>query len=334
MRRILCVMVLVVVTCLVGVSCKSPALDCRYNLTVTWQERKSVTEPVPLETARVFVFYADASQWEVTSIEDARNGIATSVNNPGQQISYDEELLPVGPDNNVFQAEFTDKPVMLLVVDTKYDMWATGNANVVEGLPNMYVTIKFAPLDWKEGQTLPVEKKPWKFYGYDDVVIPVDTELFIKPTIWHVGSLASDIMTVARCYAYYDFSKSNGGRVISWAQASSGIAEYQEEEGSDVYVEVPYSVSGEWSGEMMKMDIGGNLESIMVVVYNEAPGVDEERVYAYSYLDLTSNPVRDTLNLLVDLRKSGDSWTYNTWNIAVERPDDGEGENGSTEPAV
>ena len=227
-----------------------------------------------------------------------------------------------------------ERPGRLWVAENKDDRWATGNANVVEGQPNRYVTIKFETLDWKEGQTRPVEKKPWKFYGYDDVVIPVDTELFIKPTIWHVGSLASDIMTVARCYAYYDFSKSNGGRVVSWAQASSGIAEYQEEEGSDVYVEVPYSVSGEWSGEMMKMDIGGNLESIMVVVYNEAPGVDEERVYAYSYLDLTSNPVRDTLNLLVDLRKSGDSWTYNTWNIAVERPDDGEGENGSTEPAV
>ena len=36
----------------------------------------------------------------------------------------------------------------------------------------MYVTIKFTPLDWKEGADEPVVKTPWKFYGTRMSIFP------------------------------------------------------------------------------------------------------------------------------------------------------------------
>lgn len=336
MKRMASVIASVAVA-LLAWACQAPDLGCNYRLTVTWQERGSVSEPVPLSTARVFVFYADSEKWEVTSIENARNGVATAVGDSLRTINYDMELQTTGAGNNVFEMQFTEQPVMLLVVDEKYPMWATGNANVVAGLPVMNVSIQFTPLDWNERTELPVVKAPWKFYGYDKVEIPIDTELYINPIIWREGAGNSDIMTSARCYAYYDFSKTNSGRVTSWEQASSGLAERLEapegtedtgdtgdaEDTEEIYVEHGYDTSGRWvygdDNGMLSMDIYGFFESIMIVVYNEVSGDSQDRIYAYSYLDLSSNPVRDTLDLLVDMRTASDSWTRGTWNIAVER---------------
>ena len=138
--------------CSLAVSCSKPVLGCDYRLTVTWQERKSVTEPIPLTTAKVYAFFVNPDEWEVTSIENARAGIATAVGDSSRTRSYDMVAEASGEAGNVFDLRFATTPVMLLVVDTAYPMWATGNANVVAGLANMYVTIKFTPLDWKEGR--------------------------------------------------------------------------------------------------------------------------------------------------------------------------------------
>ena len=42
--------------CSLAVSCSKPVLGCDYRLTVTWQERKSVTEPIPLRPRRCTPF--------------------------------------------------------------------------------------------------------------------------------------------------------------------------------------------------------------------------------------------------------------------------------------
>lgn len=207
--------------CSLAVSCSKPVLGCDYRLTVTWQERKSVTEPIPLTTAKVYAFFVNPDEWEVTSIENARAGIATAVGDSSRTRSYDMVAEASGEAGNVFDLRFATTPVMLLVVDTAYPMWATGNANVVAGLANMYVTIKFTPLDWKEGADEPVVKTPWKFYGYKDVHIPIRTQLRITPAVFREGEYRSNLMTSARCYAYYGFDKANGGRVTSWEQAAS-----------------------------------------------------------------------------------------------------------------
>jgi len=75
--------------CSLAVSCSKPVLGCDYRLTVTWQERKSVTEPIPLTTAKVYAFFVNPDEWEVTSIENARAGIATAVGDPSRTRSYD-----------------------------------------------------------------------------------------------------------------------------------------------------------------------------------------------------------------------------------------------------
>ena len=63
------VSVLCAAACLAAVSCRKPVVGCDYRLTVTWQERKSEKEPIPLTTAKVYAFFVDPDEWEVTSIE-------------------------------------------------------------------------------------------------------------------------------------------------------------------------------------------------------------------------------------------------------------------------
>ena len=75
--------------CSLAVSCSKPVLGCDYRLTVTWQERKSVTEPIPLTTAKVYAFFVNPDEWEVTSIENARAGIAPAVGASSRTRSYD-----------------------------------------------------------------------------------------------------------------------------------------------------------------------------------------------------------------------------------------------------
>lgn len=305
--------------CSLAVSCSKPVLGCDYRLTVTWQERKSVTEPIPLTTAKVYAFFVNPDEWEVTSIENARAGIATAVGDPSRTRSYDMVAEASGEAGNVFDLRFATTPVMLLVVDTAYPMWATGNANVVAGLANMYVTIKFTPLDWKEGADEPVVKTPWKFYGYKDVHIPIRTQLRITPAVFREGEYRSTLMTSARCYAYYGFDKANGGRVTSWEQAASGRAERKKEQDSDEYVEFPFDVEAVWVDKQLTMELSDS--SVMLVLYADPAQEAENKIYAYGYLDLSSNPVEMTKTLSVDLNKSGDTWTSDIWTVVVERPD-------------
>lgn len=305
--------------CSLAVSCSKPVLGCDYRLTVTWQERKSVTEPIPLTTAKVYAFFVNPDEWEVTSIENARAGIATAVGDSSRTRSYDMVAEASGEAGNVFDLRFATTPVMLLVVDTAYPMWATGNANVVAGLANMYVTIKFTPLDWKEGADEPVVKTPWKFYGYKDVHIPIRTQLRITPAVFREGEYRSTLMTSARCYAYYGFDKANGGRVTSWEQAASGRAERKKEQDSDEYVEFPFDVEAVWVDKQLTMELSDS--SVMLVLYADPAQEAENKIYAYGYLDLSSNPVEMTKTLSVDLNKSGDTWTSDIWTVVVERPD-------------
>ena len=304
--------------CSLAVSCSKPVLGCDYRLTVTWQERKSVTEPVPLTTAKVYAFFVNPDEWEVTSIENARAGIATAVGDPSRTRSYDMTAEASGEAGNVFDLRFATTPVMLLVVDTAYPMWATGNANVVAGLANMYVTIKFTPLDWKEGTSEPVVKTPWKFYGYKDVHIPIRTQLRITPAVFMEGEYQSELMTSARCYAYYGFDKANDGRVTSWEQAKSGMAEKKVED-SDEYVESPFDVEAVWVDRQLTMELSDS--SVMLVLYDDPAQEAENKIYAYGFLDLTANPVEVEQTLSVNLNTAGDRWTSGIWTVVVERPD-------------
>ena len=304
--------------CSLAVSCSKPVLGCDYRLTVTWQERKSVTEPIPLTTAKVYAFFVNPDEWEVTSIENARAGIATAVGDPSRTRSYDMVAEASGEAGNVFDLRFATTPVMLLVVDTAYPMWATGNANVVAGLANMYVTIKFTPLDWKEGADEPVVKTPWKFYGYKDVHIPIRTQLRITPAVFREGEYRSpdDVGPVLRLLRLRQSQRREGNFV---GAGSVGQSREEKEQDSDEYVEFPFDVEAVWVDKQLTMELSDS--SVMLVLYADPAQEAENKIYAYGYLDLSSNPVEMTKTLSVDLNKSGDTWTSDIWTVVVERPD-------------
>lgn len=316
-------LVLLAAVCSLFVSCHKVTLDSVYSLTVQWQERKSDSEPLPLTTAKVYAFYVDAKQWEVTSIEDARNGIITAVGDPTNKRNYDVTTVGEGEFENVFKFAFLKAPVMLVVADENYPMYATGNANVVPDLPNMYVTVKFLPLDWKEGDKDPVVKEPWKYYGYKDVHIPIDTDLKIIPSVWEKGATQSILLSSAKCYAFYGVDKQNKGRVTSWESAKAGIAE--RETADKKIEEVRFSATGEWLSDTLRFEMQS--PKVMVVVYDDPvdPQTDV-RMYAYSYFDLSKNPISEISRVFFDLRTERDTTIYETWTVVFERPKEPEPE--------
>lgn len=316
-------LVLLTVVCSLFVSCHKVTLDSVYSLTVLWQERKSDPEPIPLTTAKVYAFFVDANKWEVTSIEDARNGVITAVGDPTNKRNYDVTMEGEGEFGNVFKFKFLRAPVMLVVADENYPMYATGNANIVPDLPNMYVTVKFLPLDWKEGDKDPVVKEPWKYYGYKDVHIPIDTQLGIVPSVWEKGTVQSMLLGSAKCYAFYDFDKKNKGRVTSWEQAKAGLAE-RETEGGAIET-VSFNAEGEWVSDTLRVNLAS--PKVMIVVYDDPvdPQTDV-RMFAYSYFDLSKNPVSEISRVFFDLRTDKEITTYETWTVVFERPKEPEPE--------
>lgn len=304
------------------VCCRKPVVRCDYQLTVTWQERKAEKTPLPLETATAYAFFVDPAQWMVASVEDAREGIITAVGDPSVKRTYDMVGLRGGEGRNVFSFEFDTEPVMLLVADSRYPMWATGNANVVPDLGNMYVTLNFAPLDWKKDDPEPAVKNQWKFYGYQNVKIPIDSELKIVASVRRVGEVKSQRLVSAQCYAFYGMVR-DSGRVISWQQALAGIAEKLlkkpegEENTEDEYEDVKYNVRGEWSDDTLRVRITD--PKVMVVVYNQTSDPEETKMYAYGFFDFTNNPYHTETNLQFDLNKSGNSWYSDPWNMFLER---------------
>ena len=304
---------------MLAVGCKEPPINCHYNLTVTWQERKAVKEPIPLTTAHVYAFFVDPAQWEVTSIEDARNGSISQIGNPSIRQSYDAVGVASGQYGNQFEFDFQREPVMLVVADEKYPMWATGNANVVPDLPNMLVTLNFTPLDKAALNSEPYVKGPWKFYGYKDVLIPIDTDIEILPVVIYRGQYASQILFGANAYAFYGLEKGNAS-VASWYDASRGIARKYSDSNHDVYEEVNFDVIADYTQQdSLSMNVSN--EKVMVVVYNQPSLDDNVRMFAYGFFDLADNPVSKSNTLLFDLNKTSDSWTSDIWTINVEYPD-------------
>ncbi len=324
MRMRVCLGVVAAICIVAGMSCAKVVTDTSYNLTVVWQERKSVKDPIPLTTASVYAFFADPEKWEVTSIENARAGIISAVGNPENTRAYDMTTVGEGEDGNIFRFAFTKSPVMLVVADNNYPMYATGDANVVPNLPNMYVTLKFAPLDWKEGQEEPVVKKPWKFYGYGDVKIPIDTDLEIIPSVWKSGSGSSEILGQAKCYAFYGFDKANGGRVTSWEEARQGIAEKKRDDatgdGGDAdYEKFDFDVQGQWNSDGLFMNLAS--DKVMLVVYNDVdPAGDDVKMYACCFLDLSDNPETSESRVMFDLRSQKEETTFEKWTVYYEWP--------------
>lgn len=304
-------------------SCKKVSVDTLYQLTVNWQERKSGLDTVPLSTAKAYAFFADAEQWEVTTIEDARAGIITKIGDPSQKRNYDEAPEGSGEYGNLFQFVFDSAPVMLVVADTKYPMWATGNSGIVPDLPNMYVTLKFRPLDWKDGDPNPIIKKPWKYYGYGNVVIPIDTRIQIVPVVWRKDEPTSSILQSTGCYAFYGLTKKNKGTVTSWENARDGIAQWIVD---STVVRKDFDVRGEWVNDSLLMKVDN--PSVMVVVYNESlEETGGRKIYAYGFFDLVDNKPQVKEDVLFSLREltspKDTTIVYNTkWNVVYGKAPD------------
>lgn len=133
---------IIIVLCICAASftrCKEVKVECDYTVRTMAEVAKGQTFYETSTLAEVLVFFADASQWEVASYEDAVAGIIT--NEAGETRTADERGVPV--EEGVFNFLFTREPVMLVAYHTMYPMFGWRDANVVENLRVMNIPVVF-----------------------------------------------------------------------------------------------------------------------------------------------------------------------------------------------
>ncbi len=133
---------------------KKVTMDCRYHVRPYYQA-ESGGVAVQGEGIIAYAFAADTTQWTVASYEDALNGVLTSKTS-GEKRSDAMERVEQSDSTVVLQLTVT--PVTIVVVDPINKLFAWRMTEVVENLPDLYVSVTFRPWSAKK---LYVEG-PWR----------------------------------------------------------------------------------------------------------------------------------------------------------------------------
>lgn len=133
---------------------KKVTMDCRYNVRPYFQA-ESGGVAVQGRNTIAYAFAADTAQWTVASYEDALNGVLTSKTS-GEKRS--DAMARAEQQDTVVVVQLTATPATIVVVDTENRLYAWRMTEVVENLPDLYVSVTFRP--WS-AKTRYVEG-PWR----------------------------------------------------------------------------------------------------------------------------------------------------------------------------
>lgn len=124
--------------------CKKGVTNCNYVVT-PWVQTTDKGDLALCVDAIGYGFYADTSEWTVTSYDNALAGVITS-RTDAQTKQYDFKVeqnelgkLIIGP--------FTKRGAMVIVCDVTNRFYAWRYADIGEGLPEVVVPVRF--LLWK-----------------------------------------------------------------------------------------------------------------------------------------------------------------------------------------
>lgn len=224
-----------IIIALLALSCQKVEVDSVYTVRVFIQERQS-GERIPAEDVKVYAFAADTTLWAVASIEDARQGIITSRENPGEKLDNPEtaeQYLDTVEGETVFNGKyrfatpFTQQNMMLVVAHGTQDIFAYGNAQLQYNLDRMEVTLV---LELYRTDTEPYTQGLWRIYNMGTEV-PVKCAYTVTSKQQRAeGSLGSTVPAVAlntaRLHVFY-LSEEDGTatdwRVASYNDAVNGV---------------------------------------------------------------------------------------------------------------
>jgi hypothetical protein len=276
-----------IIILLSALSCQKVEVDCVYTVRVYVQERQG-GERIPAEDVKVYAFAADTTLWTVTGIDDARNGIITSRDNPGEKLDnpatavkiFDtEEGVAKYNGKNRFETPFTQQNMMLVVSHDTQDIFAYGNAQLQYNLDRMEVTLV---LELYRTDTEPYTQGLWKVQNVHTEV-PVECVYTVNSKQKRVEAVGVNPVALgtARLHVFY-LSEEDGSvadwKVSSYEDAVAGILT-----NSNGAEKRPAGVDTEYVA-------GGATATItqsktVLVVYDTA-----QPMYGYAAANLTNNP--------------------------------------------
>lgn len=125
---------------------KKVTMDCRYHVRPYYQA-ESGGVAVQGEGTIAYAFAADTSQWTIATYDDALNGVLTSKTS-GEKRSDAMDRAEQGDSTVVLQ--LTATPATIVVVDTVNKLFGWRMTDVVENLPDLYVSVTFRPWSVKK----------------------------------------------------------------------------------------------------------------------------------------------------------------------------------------
>ncbi len=274
---------------LTALSCQKVAVDCIYTVRVNVQERQG-GEKIPAEDVKVYAFFVDPAKWTVENIDDARQGVITSLEN-GEKLRDGELAVKVFDDTedgsqylgkNRFEKPFTQQNVMLVASHDQQNIFAFGNAHLQLNLDRMEVSLVF---ELYRTDTEPYVQGLWEVHNAGtQVPVRCDYTVTSKQKRVESATLAATALNTTRLHVFY-LSAEEGNpadwKVSSWEDAAAGVLSNgaARKEPAEVYIE--------YGANTAKATITQG--KAVLVVYDTA-----QPMYAYAPANLTNNPETQT----------------------------------------
>lgn len=125
---------------------KKVTMDCRYHVRPYYQA-ESGGVAVQGEGTIAYAFAADTSQWTIATYDDALNGVLTSKTSGEKRT---DAMDRAEQSDSTVVLQLTATPATIVVVDTVNKLFGWRMTDVVENLPDLYVSVTFRPWSVKK----------------------------------------------------------------------------------------------------------------------------------------------------------------------------------------
>ena len=146
MNKWLKIIVLVAVAVATTSCFKKVTMDCRYHVRPYYQA-ESGGVAVQGEGTIAYAFAADTSQWTIATYDDALNGVLTSKTSGEKRT---DAMDRAEQSDSTVVLQLTATPATIVVVDTVNKLFGWRMTDVVENLPDLYVSVTFRPWSVKK----------------------------------------------------------------------------------------------------------------------------------------------------------------------------------------
>lgn len=237
------------------------------------QQSLSTDPNEPLEGVLAYAFDADTTRYTVSSYDDALQGVATSKENPSEQLQAVSSSAAYEQEGTTGWVQM-DLPVsarkMILAVDTEHRVYAYTEQELEKTLSTLYVTLIFK--NWKEGFSY--QDGNWSFYN-EFYTPPQRLDTSIRPLLQSAEDGAAEPYgDLGNLKAYAYAVDTTAWRIASYDDALLGRITSKSDD-SFTRSEPSFQAYADAETGLFTMQV--SVPTLMVVVVDRA-----NRLYAYS----------------------------------------------------